>query len=116
MSEHPIEPVQVHVVTDSTRARKGATRGAYGTFLLTAALNAEQVLPPVAHERDAIVMGVDTAIVLADTLNAAVGGYGTYIPAGVAWVVKDQGAVFAGAVLAGASTCRVSVSAYMEQP
>jgi hypothetical protein len=113
MTDHALAPVQVHVVADSkTPARdRKPVKSAYGTFLLTAKINAVQILPPSDDEREAVLMACDTDIVIAADLQAAAGGYGTTVPQGYQWIVKDQGAVYAGATLTGTNTSRVSVSA-----
>lgn len=118
-----VEAVQVHLVGSDVPLgapqppRKRVKRTVFLTVTLTADDPAQPILPASAGRSGALVQALDADITIAGTQANAAAGSGTVVPKAntVPYPVEHDGAVFAGADLAGANTARVSVTAVYEE-
>ena len=121
-----INPIPIHVasvgpgVSLGTPGQKLKTerRSAFYTITLTAANDAEQILP-ASDDRDiAWVQPLDDNAVISDNMSSAANGTGTTIPKGnnQPYPVQHSGAVYVSVPVMAGATSRITVAAVYCEP
>jgi hypothetical protein len=121
-----INPIPIHVASVAPGVSMGSTgqkptverRTVFYTIILTAANDAEQLLPASDDREIAWVQPLDDNVVLSDNMSSAASGTGTVVPKGnnQPYPVQHSGAVYVSAPVMSGATSRITMTAVYCEP